>query len=413
VADVTPGDHDYQVALSFAGEQRAYVQRVAAALANKGISYFYDDDRRIALWGKNLAEELQRVYMDRSCAVVIFISKEYAEKSWTRHERRSAVSRALRERSEYVLPVRFDTTNLPGLDPDISYLSAKDYRPAALADAIVQKLADMGDGSVPNGGGVGVARTSAPGKSVKVAAVTVIVSVIAAVGVLLGTWLWSSNGGRGAGGTGTGHLGHSDGTTPSAAVLLKEDFASKAAGWTDIGSSHGGGRYARGGYLLYAEPGGYGTAFPSRVGSLYPTAPESLEISVTAHLAANSAGNSYFFGIGCRVNNVGADYVFVMADGYVFIQKILDAARHSVTLTKVPVAFVRLGGTYRAKADCDAINRDGATKLKFAVNGRTLASATDTSNPLGAGTVLLWVSNSSTASKPAEVLVSSFDVTRT
>jgi len=44
----------FQVALSFAGEQRAhvqraYVQRVAAALIGLGIQHFYDDNQQIAV----------------------------------------------------------------------------------------------------------------------------------------------------------------------------------------------------------------------------------------------------------------------------------------------------------------------------------------------------------------------------
>jgi TIR domain-containing protein len=422
VADVEFREYEYQVALSFAGEQRAYVQQVAAALAASGISYFYDDDQRIPLWGKNLAEELQSVYMDRSRAVVIFISKEYAEKSWTRHERRSAVSRALRERGEYVLPVRFDAIDLPGLDPALSYLNAGSYTPAELAGAIAEKLASIGDGSAPEGGGTGRVPRHWFGRSAKIATAAVIVSMIAVAGVLLASSPRSSHRGQDLRTLDTGHPSpsshpsgpsHSSGPASSTAVLLKENFANKAAGWTDIGSSRGGGRYTKGGYVLYAQPGGYGTAFPSRTGSLYPTAPESLEISLTVRLAANSASSGYVFGTGCRVNNVGADYVFVMADGYVSIQKILNARRDSVYLADTPAAFVRAGGTYRIQADCDAINADEATQLKFTVNGRTLASATDTDNPLGAGTVLMFVTNSPAASKVAQVLVSSFDVTRT
>lgn len=145
---MTSDNRPFQVALSFAGEQRPYVQRVSAELATRGIEFFYDEEQQIALWGKNLGEELQRIYMDDSYTVVMFISREYAEKNWTRHERRSTLSRALRERREYVLPVRFDATELPGLDPDISYLKTEDYSPEALAEAIANKLVLLG-GSVP------------------------------------------------------------------------------------------------------------------------------------------------------------------------------------------------------------------------------------------------------------------------
>jgi len=44
--------------------------------------------------------------------------------------------------------VRFDATDLPGLDPDISYLKTGDYAPEALAEAISDKLVLLG-GSVP------------------------------------------------------------------------------------------------------------------------------------------------------------------------------------------------------------------------------------------------------------------------
>lgn len=158
---IAPSGTKFQVALSFAGEQRGYVERVASALAVFRIDYFYDDEQKIRLWGKNLAEEFQRIYMDDSSAVVMFISSDYAQKNWPIHERRSTLSRALRERREYVLPVRFDNTELPGLNPDISYLKADDFTPEELAASIAQKLVELG-GAVPTTSGLaaGWARAS-------------------------------------------------------------------------------------------------------------------------------------------------------------------------------------------------------------------------------------------------------------
>lgn len=120
------------------------MQRVAAALTAQGIQHFYDDDQQIAMWGTNQVETLQRIYLQGSSSVVMFVSQEYAEKVWPTAERRATLSRALRERREYVLPVRFDDTVLPGLDPDVSYLNAGDYSPEQLAAAVVQKLVNLG-----------------------------------------------------------------------------------------------------------------------------------------------------------------------------------------------------------------------------------------------------------------------------
>ena len=130
----------YEVALSFAGEQRGYVQEVAQALQSRGIAVFYDEFEKIALWGKHLPEELQRVYESESSRVVIFVSKEWVEKAWPRHERRAALSRAIQDPGDYVLPVRFDDSLVPGLPDGVHYLQAKDYSPAEIAAMIAEKL---------------------------------------------------------------------------------------------------------------------------------------------------------------------------------------------------------------------------------------------------------------------------------
>jgi hypothetical protein len=43
---------EYDVALSFAGDDREYVQRVAAALRQSGVSVFCDRHEEAALWGR-------------------------------------------------------------------------------------------------------------------------------------------------------------------------------------------------------------------------------------------------------------------------------------------------------------------------------------------------------------------------
>ena len=130
----------YEVALSFAGEQRGYVEGVALALQARGIAVFYDEFEKIAMWGKDLGEELQAVYEHKTGCVVIFVSKAWVEKAWSRHERRAALSRAVQEPEEYLLPARFDDTPVPGLPDSVAYLRAKQYSSAELATVIAQKL---------------------------------------------------------------------------------------------------------------------------------------------------------------------------------------------------------------------------------------------------------------------------------
>ncbi len=70
----------------------------------------------------------------------MFISKEYVEKALPRHERRSILSRAIQERVEYVLPVRFDDTSVPGMPSSVKYEHADDHTPEKLAAMIAEKL---------------------------------------------------------------------------------------------------------------------------------------------------------------------------------------------------------------------------------------------------------------------------------
>ena len=130
----------YEVALSFAGEQREYVEEVARVLQNRGISVFYDEFATVRLWGKNLAEEFQDVFENRADYVVMFISEAYVEKAWPSHERQSSLSRAVQNKGEYILPVRFDDTLVPGLPTAIKYEQACDHTPAELAAMIAEKL---------------------------------------------------------------------------------------------------------------------------------------------------------------------------------------------------------------------------------------------------------------------------------
>lgn len=130
----------YQVALSFAGEQRQYIDEVARNLRARGVSVFYDDFERSELWGKDGAEAFYDAFSQRAAYVVMFISKAYVSKPWPRHERRAAFAQMIQAHREYVLPVRFDDTPVPGLPDSTIYERAEDHTPAQLAAFIAQKL---------------------------------------------------------------------------------------------------------------------------------------------------------------------------------------------------------------------------------------------------------------------------------
>lgn len=131
---------DFDVALSFAGENRAYVDRVANRLIQSGIKVFYDKFEQVDLWGKDLYVHLSEIYQERARYTVMFISKNYGEKLWTNHERKAAQARAFRAAQEYILPARFDDTEIPGVLSTIGYISLVDLAPEEFASIIIRKV---------------------------------------------------------------------------------------------------------------------------------------------------------------------------------------------------------------------------------------------------------------------------------
>jgi hypothetical protein len=137
----------YDVALSFAGEQREYVEKVAVILRAHGVSVFYDAYEKAVLWGKNLFDHLSDVYQNQARYAVVFASAEYAAKAWTKLERQSAQARALNEKREYVLPARFDETDIPGIPSTVGYIDLRTTTPEELAGLIIEKLTGSTSGS--------------------------------------------------------------------------------------------------------------------------------------------------------------------------------------------------------------------------------------------------------------------------
>lgn len=134
-------DFEYDVALSFAGEQRDYVEKVYNYIKNNSsLRCFYDKDFEELLWGEDLTEILDEIYSKTSKKCVMFISTDYANKVWPTHEKKSALEKHVQNKGKYILPVRFDDTELPGLPSTISYIDGNDCSPEELGKIIIRKL---------------------------------------------------------------------------------------------------------------------------------------------------------------------------------------------------------------------------------------------------------------------------------
>jgi hypothetical protein len=142
----TTGSYDYDVALSFAGEDKSYVEEFAKMLKEQGVRVFYYEDALAESWGENLVDFLHGIYSRRARFALIFVSRKYVEKKWTDHERQSAQQRALEQAFPYILPIRLDDSELPGLHATLGYLDARRLGIERLASLTLEKIA-TGDSS--------------------------------------------------------------------------------------------------------------------------------------------------------------------------------------------------------------------------------------------------------------------------
>jgi hypothetical protein len=132
---------EYDIALSYAGEDRRTARELAEAVRDRGLRVFYDEYEVASLWGRDLYAHLSNVYKNKARFCVVLVSSHYRDKLWTRHELKAAQARAFSESSEYILPVRLDDTEIDGILPTTGYVSVKDHSMVAIAALLVAKVA--------------------------------------------------------------------------------------------------------------------------------------------------------------------------------------------------------------------------------------------------------------------------------
>ncbi|MCP4760243.1 MAG: TIR domain-containing protein [archaeon] len=133
-------EYKYDVTLSFAGEDRVYVEKTAQILVDNGIKVFYDKFEEVDLWGKDLGVHFGYIYRKSAKYCIPFISTHYKQKIWTSHEIRTAISRAIESNEEYILPARFDETEIEGIRPTLGYINLQNLTPEKFAELIIRKL---------------------------------------------------------------------------------------------------------------------------------------------------------------------------------------------------------------------------------------------------------------------------------
>ncbi|MBE9521828.1 MAG: TIR domain-containing protein, partial [Proteobacteria bacterium] len=136
-------DRRFRIALSFSGDERSYVKKVADHLAKHfGEKHvFYDQNYRPELARVNLDTYLQDIYHKDSDLVALFFSDSYNKKDWCGLEWR-AIRDLITTRPDHIIPIKMSASVLPkGLFPVDGYLPADELDPIDIAKDIIKRYA--------------------------------------------------------------------------------------------------------------------------------------------------------------------------------------------------------------------------------------------------------------------------------
>lgn len=130
----------WDVAVSFAGENRDVAKDFRDECKQRGIEVFYDFDRQAMLWGKDLNKVLTDVYRNDALFMVIIVSNAYPEKDWTNFEFVNGKDAEKERTLEYLLPLRLDDTHIVGLNETIGMIDLRRQTMSEVVDVLSEKL---------------------------------------------------------------------------------------------------------------------------------------------------------------------------------------------------------------------------------------------------------------------------------
>jgi len=132
----------FKVALSFPGEHRDYVEKVARELQNRlpARNVFYDRDFTAQLARPNLDTLLQHIYAENSDLVVVFLSENYEKKEWCGLEWRAIRELLKKKQDNSIMFMRFDQASVPGALSLDGYVNLADFSASEAAALILERV---------------------------------------------------------------------------------------------------------------------------------------------------------------------------------------------------------------------------------------------------------------------------------
>ena len=124
----------YDIAFSYASEQKSIVDEFKIKLQELGLKVFVDSDHPERLVFKHVANVLKPIYEDEDVAMIIFLSEDYARKNFTMYESWIAFDRLLNGQKLEI--IRIDDAVLSWLPNSIHHFDIRKNDTDFICDAI-------------------------------------------------------------------------------------------------------------------------------------------------------------------------------------------------------------------------------------------------------------------------------------
>lgn len=134
--------HVFDVALSFPGEIRGYVESIAKEL-EKIIgpnSYFYDNNYLAQLARPSLDTLLMDIYGNRSKLIIVFLCTKYQEKDWCGLEFRAIREKILTKEYEKIMYIKMDSGEVDGVLRTDGYIDGTKFTPSQIANFVFERI---------------------------------------------------------------------------------------------------------------------------------------------------------------------------------------------------------------------------------------------------------------------------------
>lgn len=134
--------HQFEVALSFPGEIRDYIEPIVAELERTigPNSYFYDNNYKAQLARPSLDLLLQSIYKDRAKLIVVFLCEKYQEKKWCGIEFNAIRQILFDKQHDKIMYIKMDDGIVEGTFSTDGYIDGRTHNAKQIVEFIKTRI---------------------------------------------------------------------------------------------------------------------------------------------------------------------------------------------------------------------------------------------------------------------------------